>query len=334
MKKTKKAGVQAFSFLLAVSILSGAVLPGVVPFRERVYGMTPAEYYTLWDLFSMMMETAGYTVSYGGGDDTSYNRAEFDRMMHGLDVAFNNYDDPEVRKAWLEITDEIARIGPGPYVSAEDLAEVTSWIDFDGLHLTQSPDYAELPLRMSYTADVYSNRGALGTRKLENGILNYVSMSAVPYDSVCCVYTQDGVYHAHIYNVSRDPFSAAMQVLLNGEPWYTQKPMDAKLFSGYYYFDSLSWFSSYPVEIENASASVFNGTIYDYIDTLPDIVNGPDVSITRDDMGCPAEVPDIKPWRKERTIPDEWRVLDPAKETEKDPDGDKDDDKDKKKKKR
>lgn len=338
-KRHKKLRSRILPLFLVFAILSGLFTGAMLPARETVYGMDPVSYYTLWDLFAMMFETAGYSVSYSQGKDGNYSQAEFDRMLYSISFAFQNADDPEVRRAWLEIYDEINKISAasaGNGISAVDLAELTDMIDLSGLHLTQEqydalqqyadlldaykeglekcPDFDGLSLRFSLAPEVWSSRNSFfGTLEQEATLESYVSLSAVPYDTVLCVYNDGSFYAADIYIVSNDPFSYAFDSYQDGSLSSSAScPNEAISADGYYYARVWSYYASFEYEVRSCLSNVFNGTIYDYIKTLPDVRPALDPAIDRSDMGCPAEVPDVKPWIKHPAIPDEWRIVQPG----------------------
>lgn len=56
------------------------------------------------------------------------------------------------------------------------------------------------------------------------------------------------------------------------------------------------------------------------LDAVPKVIRPSDYLSIVSQGACPAEVPDVTPWIKNPTIPDEWRIVQPNEDPKKDPD--------------
>lgn len=64
----------------------------------------------------------------------------------------------------------------------------------------------------------------------------------------------------------------------------------------------------------------YSDVSYKFLVKANSLVSPDDSYILVNQGACPAEVPDVSPWIKNPTIPDEWRIVQPGEVPEKDPD--------------
>lgn len=307
MKKIFKRGVPLFMALL--------VLLGVTFSSFESVNATGAEeflYYTYWDLLNSVFAAQGYKMSVN--DDTVKNH-----RVTGKQV-WNNF------KTWVKtnakaVYDEVTLLPKA--VTAEGIKMSQElWDAFRSYSAYCS----------SNTSDLYIQTESFNMKCVLNSVLpfkidfdypvntrdySYIVYVVMKGNAYSAAYVQpmrrasdgDSLDHASIedgtiYLYTKHGNTASAYV---GDAWY----MSSDGSSGYNFHSVYSY----------SHVSGYSGchAVTLWVDGVT-LNSNSDVYSLVSQEACPAEVPDVTPWIKNPTIPDEWRIVQPNEDPKKDPD--------------
>lgn len=302
-------------FMLAVVVLFQTVYSSVE--TAKAAALPEVIYYTYWDLISSLYGVCGYDSK--------------------IDESVINNHSVTGKQAWdnfVTFVENSAKanykfLGDGASKAFSELKNLVNNVTEKGFSITQ--DLYDMlksvfAYQISYSSDS-NNFDCSSVDVIKNMIINLTDCSN--YQDIYLInYLANSVYDGDILNCIYSPSAQRYTFFLGsydlvyalekGSQWFY---LDGKTFSGCQTFIV----SAYNKKVYRATGLkerddfcwIFKNGCFAGTDTI-----GAQVS----EGACPAEVPEVVPWRKEVTVPDEWRVLpgggsdeDPDKDPDKDP---------------
>lgn len=312
MKRLKKIVKRVFPVFLSLLIVSGTIFSNLRV--AHATGMEPILYYTYWDLISTLYATCGYETTI---DQPTINN----HSVTGKQV-WDNFC------TWVELHVEAHNelvLKP----AVEELKNLVNTATDKGVSLSQ--DLYDL-LKECFAEQVATGGVGQFTNITKSELLAFLNATS-DYRILSSVSTTLDNFNYYLdqgykLNVVKD---------VTGYFLFVSDPA-----CSLQYVQDTSY--AYPVFIcyatkDNRTKELSSSRIYsDTSDksigvsstvraTEPVWVIKEGVYVANDTIGaqvsagaCPQEVPDVSPWIKNPSIPDEWRIVQPGEVPEKDPD--------------
>lgn len=292
MKKIFKRGVPLFMALL--------VLLGVIFTSFESVNATGMEtlYYTYWDLMTSIFAAQGYDMQIKDG-------VVNDHGVTGKQV-WENF------KTWVKTNAKAVY---------DEVTLLPKAVTAEGIKMSQElwdafRDYASICVSGS-KSDISSLIDRANATDLDK---NIAIMCSVDCGS-------DGTidFYALLWMSKTDSYYTPVQSCLDyGDLWLKYRDKTGALHSTscngtlFSYSSAKGWYSSKSFS-STSSCHVGSATLTDVWIQGASVGNS-DVYSLVSQGACPAEVPDVTPWIKNPTIPDEWRIVQPGEDPKKDPD--------------
>lgn len=288
-------------FVLAVLIVFQTIYTSVQ--TAQAAAIPEVLYYTYWDLISSLYGVCGY--------DTKIDESVINNHSVTGKQAWDNF---------VTFVENSAKanykfLGDGASKAFSELENLVNNVTENGFSLTQDL----YDMLKSVFADQVVNEslvvsGQYPTISSFNEAAQVIaSVCGTSVESVPCYGSFSSGYYLYIFWSN-----SCINVFEYNSLVVSAKPEGITFANGY----SNSYFTG--VTYQNGrykTGSVHTGTDFHWIVLGGLIVNNSSISAQVSEGACPKEVPEVVPWRKEVTVPDEWRVI---------PGGGSDDDPDKK----
>lgn len=303
MKKIIKRGLPLF---LACLILVGVPLTSYE--NVKASGVEEYLYYTYWDLMTSIFAAQGYDMQVKDSVVNTHG-VTGKQVWHN----FTTWVKTNAKKVYDEavalpkiVTAEGIKMSQDLWDAFREYAESLISVQNNKVSTTNALPYGFYPV-IKMCRSVYQSEADATT-----GVFSILSSTS----NLHFVYCQKDSSTYIFYCYSSERFSVDC---------YSEDQMycgSNVLKAGNYYFSELYAFSKVvdPSFFEYINCSI---TSYLYsLDKVPtvDVVQDSDIYSIVSQGACPAEVPDVSPWIKNPTIPDEWRIVQPGEVPEKDPD--------------
>lgn len=306
MKKVLKKSIP---LLMAVIVLFQTVYSSVE--TAKAAALPEVIYYTYWDLISSLYGVCGYDTQI---DETVINNHSvtgkqawdnFVTFVENSAKANYKFIGDGASKAFSELENLVNNVTDKGFSITQDLYDMLKSVFAD---------------QISYSSSV-NNFDCSSVDNIKNMIINLTECSNYK-DTYLIDYLAYSVYNGEILNCIYSPSAQRYTFFLGsydlvyalekGSQWFY---LNGKAFSGCQTYVV----SGYNKEVYRSSGLmerddfcwIFKNGAFAGTDII-----GAQVS----EGACPAEVPEVVPWRKEVTIPDEWRVINPKENPDDDPD--------------
>lgn len=312
MKKVLKKFIP---LLMAVIVLFQTVYSSVE--TAKAAALPEVIYYTYWDLISSLYGVCGY--------DTK------------IDESVINNHSVTGKQAWDNFVTFVENSAKANYKFLEDGAS-KAFSELENL-VNNVTDKG-----FSITQDLYDMLKSVFADQVANsGVRNQFDVSSVDkIESELLVWTNAvgysrsdklrdlawNIYRGDVLNIIYDGYGSYMCFLCD-KPLYIDIEDDEHSFPFKYYDNdgdlvSLTTtlyyvFSSSKSVACSSSVYVTVGSAYSWIVKRGAFVGTDTIGAQVSEGACPKEVPEVVPWRKEVTVPDEWRVI-PGGGSDDDPD--------------
>lgn len=309
MKRLKKIVRRVFPVFLSLLIVSGTIFSNLQV--AHATGAEPLLYYTYWDLISTLYATCGYETTV---DENVINN-------HGVTgkQVWDNFC------TWVELHvkahNELV-LKP----AVEELKNLVNTATDKGVSLSQDL-YDLLKECFAEQVEYETATNCFDTSSVDTVYNELIAWTVASSDfqdvdklkKIARYVVEDGL----VLNILID--SAGRYLIFCGSSIYYLSGLNVDKRVCYLDSDGNEQFlGAYQVWVQP-----YNKTCYDYTGSVYGqywvIRNGQFVA--NDTIGaqvsagaCPQEVPDVSPWIKNPSIPDEWRIVQPGEVPEKDPD--------------
>lgn len=305
MKKIFKRGVPLFMALL--------VLLGVTFTSFESVNATGAEeflYYTYWDLMTSVFAAQGYDMQIKDG-------VVNDHGVTGKQV-WNNF------KTWVKTNVKAVY---------DEVTLLPKAVTAEGIKMSQElwdafRDYA------AYCSSGSSNLYIQNQHFEMRDILNSVTGMDIPDDHTYAIDTKTSAW---LICVTYNKYNGYPTYYLVGasRSWGTLGDAYIDSYGDLCLFCSSANVSATGIRFSVSDSGKFLESYEQYNTTFSNLSNQTVKTLWRDGVtidsnsdiysivsqgACPAEVPDVTPWIKNPTIPDEWRIVQPGEDPKKDPD--------------
>ena len=311
MKKLLKRGVP---LVMAFFILCGSIFISYT--KVQATGITDILYYTYWDLISTVYAQCGYSTT--------------------VDADVINNHGVTGKQVWDNFCTSVENTAKFHYgilndakeQAIKDLKNLAKTATAKGIKLSQDL-YDMLRECLVDTSSIYKNNFDTSSgRSICSFIRSVIGYSG--YSSASCV---DAIQEGYLLSIVKD---GSQYMILYVNPSnrffidYRKEYSNDSYLSSYVYN-----VSSHKYEFCSVGGDAYTvGSDHVYQQTICSVAhegyqilfkNGSfytDTTIKAAQVSegaCPQEVPDVTPWTKNPSIPDEWRVVDPNESPDKDP---------------
>ena len=307
MKRLKKIVKRVFPVFLSLLIVSGTIFSNLQV--AHATGVEQILYYTYYDLIGSIYSSMGYSATY----DTDYINT------HGVTgkQVWGNFCKWVKNKATL--------LGLPVKVVNDQLAELVKNATSKGIKMSQDlwdllrqclTTESTLSSSTSYDLDIVNELlGVSGYKAASYRVGDVIDALNKPdknkfnmcyYKGVLFIFPSSAEYHS-LYFSKRGLFgldSSGTYRRIIGTYLYADnnyKQILPGTLDTYGFDSSVQWLVKEGVWITNAPGEI-----------TAQVSTG----------ACPKEVPDVSPWIKSPSIPDEWRIVQPGETPEKDPEKD------------
>lgn len=302
MKKVLKKSIP---LLMAVIVLFQTVYSSVE--TAKAAALPEVIYYTYWDLISSLYGVCGY--------DTKIDESVINNHSVTGKQAWDNF---------ITFVENSAKanykfLSDGASKAFSELENLVNNVTDKGFSITQDL----YDMLKSVFADQVANSSmknqfdCSSTDKITNMLCNIMGCS--DFDGVDCLYSISlSVYSGSLLNIVYSPswgrydvWTGTGDLVLKNN----QLRLDDELYFPQYYITS--WVDK--KKMSSQKYYVTTNTDFYWVIRNGAFVGTDTIGAQASTEACPKEVPEVVPWRKEVTVPDEWRKANPKKDPDKDP---------------
>lgn len=306
MKKVLKKSIP---LLMSVIVLFQTVYSSVE--IAKAVALPEVIYYTYWDLISSLYGVCGYDTKIDESVINNHSvtgKQAWDNFVTFVENSAKvNYKflSDGASKAFSELENLVNNVTDKGFSITQDLYDMLKSVFADQVANVSNQNQFDCSSTDKVNEMIYNITGGYLDSGRLSSIVNNGYLLNIVYDQ--------GSYKIFCFNPNRS------------DPLKVEKDSD-----GYYRVKHL-YHGSYYVNYSTGGSVVTDGsTQYDmnisiFSSSMQWIINngafvGTDIIGAQVSTGaCPKEVPEVVPWRKEVTVPDEWRKANPKKDPDKDP---------------
>lgn len=266
-----------------------------------------AIYYTYWDLITSLYAACGYSTTIDPSVLSNHG-------VTGKQV-WGNFC------TWVELNAKAhyELLGEGLAPAIDELKGMASSVSAKGISMSQ--ELFDI-LKLAFADEAESNASPDSATYLTGNISNYRQLVAdicgVSIDDVPSSMKASSSFYEHVIGLNGTYlFFYTSDPVLSFGSYTSIKVYSSSTGIGYmsvpsgWFYDGSKFRSNYRVRyINNYHFVLKNGCIVNSDSTIyPTVSTG----------ACPKEVPDVSPWIKNPSVPDEWRIVQPGETPDKDP---------------